>query len=309
MLEPIADPRTETPVLYPEDLVGAEPVTLRHLFVPSDLSEASDGAFGHARLLARRFASHLTLYHAVPVVRPDEEVAPEVDQEIWRRAAGAAREFLSHRAETVPVGCGVQVERATSPADAIVSFIERHRPDLTVMATHGRRGLARVLLGSVTERVVRTARRPVLCVREPDHGVALPYRRVLVPTDFSQTSRSAFPMAACLARGFGAEVLALHAAPRPGLDSLSGVPARMEAEVPDESALAAFLLPDCTGLRVIPRVALGFPWQVIVETARAEKADVIVMSTHGHDSVADRMLGSHAERVLRHAPCPVLITW
>jgi nucleotide-binding universal stress UspA family protein len=232
-----------------------------------------------------------------------------VDREVWRRAGGAAREFLSHRAETVPVGCEVEVEPVTSAAPAIVSFIDRRRPDLTVMATHGRRGLARVLLGSVTERVVRNVRRPVLCVREPDHGVALPYRRVLVPTDFSAASQSAFPMAAFLAREFAAEVLALHAAPRPGLDSLSGVPAKVETAVPDEKALAAFLEPEFAGLRVVPRVVLGSPWQAIVETARAEKADVIVMSTHGHDSLADRVLGSHAERVLRHAPCPVLITW
>jgi universal stress protein A len=58
---------------------------------------------------------------------------------------------------------------------------------------------------------------------------------------------------------------------------------------------------------VTPRVLLGAAWNAIVETARAERVDLIVMSTHGHDSLSDRLIGSHAERVVRHAPCPVLI--
>jgi nucleotide-binding universal stress UspA family protein len=54
-------------------------------------------------------------------------------------------------------------------------------------------------------------------------------------------------------------------------------------------------------------VELGSAWDRIVETARSERADLIVMSTHGHDSLADRLLGSHTERVVGHAPCPVLV--
>jgi nucleotide-binding universal stress UspA family protein len=261
---PMTDPWSRGPSLLPKDLNPAAPVALRHVFAPSDFSDASDGAFDHARFLARRFGAHLSLYHAVEMSWSGETVAPAVDREVWRRQAGQAREFLGHRAETVPVGC---------------------------------------------ETVVRRTRRPVLCVREPDHGVALPYRRVLVPTDLSPSSRKAFPMAALLASAFGAEVLALHVAPRPGLGSLSGVPEKVEAQVPDEARLEAFVAPHFGGLRVVTRVEMGWAWQAIVDTAAAEKADVIVMSTHGHDSLADLVLGSHTERVLRHAPCPVLVTW
>jgi nucleotide-binding universal stress UspA family protein len=66
-------------------------------------------------------------------------------------------------------------------------------------------------------------------------------------------------------------------------------------------------MPEFYGLRIVPRLFVGAAWDRIVESARVERADLIVMSTHGRDSLADRVLGSHAERVLRHAPCPVLV--
>jgi nucleotide-binding universal stress UspA family protein len=74
----------------------------------------------------------------------------------------------------------------------------------------------------------------------------------------------------------------------------------------DESDVWEFLQPDFGGLRATVRVPGGTAAEAIVETARVEKADVIVMSTHGHDSLADRVRGSHTERVVRHASCPVL---
>jgi nucleotide-binding universal stress UspA family protein len=156
-----------------------------------------------------------------------------------------------------------------------------------------------MLLGSVTERVFQHAFRPVLCVREPEHGGALPYRRILVPTDLSVGSRLVFPIAARFARQFGAEILGLFVA---ASDS-SGPP----REIPSESLLWKFFNRDLSGLEITAQVQHGPVWQRIVETARLEKADLIVMSTRGHDSLADRMMGSNTERVVRHAPCPVLV--
>jgi nucleotide-binding universal stress UspA family protein len=175
------------------------------------------------------------------------------------------------------------------------------------MATHTRHGLTQLVPGSVTEAALGAAGVPVLCVREPDHGVGLPYRRVLVPTDMSEASRRAFRMAALLADQFGAEVVALHVAPVAAAHSLAGLPELMETRVPSEEDVWRFLLPELLGLRVAPRVRLGSAWGWITRLAHEDKADVIVMSTHGHDSLGDRVLGSHTERVLRSAPCPVLV--
>jgi nucleotide-binding universal stress UspA family protein len=160
----------------------------------------------------------------------------------------------------------------------------------------------------VAEKVVQHAFRPVLCVREPDHGSALPYRRILVPTDLSLASRQAFPMGAHLARTFGAEVLAVHVVPSPSLATLSGVPPVGPPVLPSETAVWKFFQAEFAGMDVTAQVHTGTVWERIVHVARVEKADLIVMSTRGHDSLADRVVGSNTERVVRHAACPVLVS-
>jgi nucleotide-binding universal stress UspA family protein len=281
------------------------PAPIHHILFPSDLSQASDLAFDHARLIAEAFTATVTLYHVLEVKRR-HELEDAVEREHLRRAERAAREHLDRQALRVTTLGRVIVERTSSPAEAMIALIEACSPDLTVMATHGRGNLAQLVLGGVTERVAR-ASAPVLCVREPEHGSALPYRRVLVPTDLSPASRRAFPLAAALAGRFGAEVLALHVASGPTGASLSGIPDFVERSLPSEQALLAFLDPAFREVAVRARVELGSPWDRIVETARQERVDLIVMSTHGHDSISDRLLGSHTERVVRHAPCPVLV--
>jgi nucleotide-binding universal stress UspA family protein len=80
-----------------------------------------------------------------------------------------------------------------------------------------------------------------------------------------------------------------------------------QAEVPSEAWLWKFCAPSFPGLEITAQVHRGRAWERIVETARVEKADMIVMATRGHDSLRDRMIGSNTDRVVRHAPCPVLV--
>jgi nucleotide-binding universal stress UspA family protein len=282
------------------------PGAIRHVLFPSDLSIASDRALDHARFLAVRFGALLTLYHVVEAPPSLGQGPSEPADEDWRRGAERVREHLDCLAGRLPTEIDIVVERDSSPHRALVARILATRPDLTVMATHGRDGVAHLLAGSVTETVLLQGRCPVLCVREPDHGVALPYRRILVPTDLRPASRRAFPLAALLARSFESEVLALHVAKVEAPRSLVGVSHAVEGS-PSEAEVARFVEHDFRDVRVTPRVLLGSAWDGIVETARAERVDLIVMSTHGHDSLSDRLIGSHAERVVRHAPCPVLI--
>jgi nucleotide-binding universal stress UspA family protein len=283
-------------------------VWVREVLFPSDLSPESDRAFEHARFLAERFEASLTLYHGVEV--PDPLYAHWAfahGDDVWRRAERSAHEQLERRAEGLSVSHPVIVERTASAPRALCAFIRETQPDLTVMATHGRSGLAHLLLGSVTEDVICRAFRPILCVREPEAGAALPYRRILVPTDMSLASRLAFPIAALFARTFGAEVLALHVVPSTTAASLSGVPPVQAVSIPSEAALWKFFQVDFAGLGVTAQVHSGSVWERICKAAEVERADLIVMSTHGHDSLSDRVLGSNTDRVVRHARCPVLV--
>jgi nucleotide-binding universal stress UspA family protein len=292
--------RTREPVALLSSAVPAHAV-IRQVLFPSDLSHVSDRAFDHARFLSEHFRAQLTLYH---VAQTSGYPTDDVFDAVVRRSVKSAREHLERQAPAE--GSAVVVESAADASRALVHYMREQRPDLTVMATHGRHSLSHFFLGSVAETVAERAGQPVLFVREPEHGVALPYRRILVPTDLSEDSRRAFPLAALFARSFGAEVLAVHVASVTAPPSLSGVSYEIEA-LPSERSVKQFLEPDFYGVRVTPRVLLGSTWHCIADTARTERVDVIVMSTHGYDSVADGVVGSHAQRVARQSPCPVLI--
>jgi nucleotide-binding universal stress UspA family protein len=291
--------------------VFTEAAHVREILFPSDLTPASDRAFEHAALLAERFAARLTLYHLLhaPPAVSAEPRHPML--EALRRAERQAREHLERRVEGLSADWEIRVEQGESIHRSLLRTLLARRPDLTVLATHGREGIARLLRGSVAETVVNLARTPVLCVREPDHGVALPYRRILVPTDMSFGSARAFPAAALFARSFGADVIALHVSRTPSGDPpfhTSGLTYEMEAHAPSEQSLCSWLARDFQGVKLVPRVLSGSAaWHRILEVAGTERVDLIVMSTHGHDSLADAVIGSHTERVIRQAPCPVLV--
>lgn len=287
---------------------------IRTILFASDLSPESERAFEHARFLAERFGAQLTIYHALELPRSEHEGWVDANDDRRANWERKVREELSRRASTLTIPHEVVVQGGLVGGHllvdlAVLDVIHKRRPDLTVMATQRREGFASFFIGSVTAQVVQHAGRPVLCVRKAPHGLVLPYQRILVATDFSPASRRAFPLATLMARSFGAKVIALHVAPAPRLATLTGVPAPSLPHLPSQDDLSRFLQPDFEALPVEMRVCTtGAPWHQIVKTAEEQKTDLIVMSTQGLDSLHDKIIGSNAERVLRHAPCTVLVT-
>ncbi|MFQ5932786.1 MAG: universal stress protein, partial [Nitrospiraceae bacterium] len=196
----------------------------------------------------------------------------------------------------------------------IVMMAKRSGADLIVMATQGRTGLAHLLMGSVTEAVLRTVSVPVLALRpwQAERHLTT-VRRVLWATDFSPASEGAWPYAIMLATLFAAEVVLLHVV-RPA--DMAGI---ADAPVPPPAHwLERYLEPlehelerrqqevEAQGLRARRKVLVGAPAEVIVEEAGKEQADLIVTGTHGRTGLAHVLVGSVAEAVVRKAPCPVL---
>jgi nucleotide-binding universal stress UspA family protein len=277
-------------------------IEIRDVLFATDLSPESDRALDHAGMLAEKFGARLTLYHAAEVPDPAEpHWAFAHEHQVWCRAEREARHHLLAEAERLPVACTVEVERVTSPPRAILRRIRQSEPDLTVMAMHGPSGVRHLLLGSVTEQVFRHAFHPILCVREPEHGPALGYRRLLLPTDLSFASRLAFGIAALIARAFGSEVIALFVIPP--ANSTGALP----LELPSERSLLESVRADFDSVPLRAQIREGPVWERIACAAREEKADMIVMATRGHDSLSDILIGSNTDRVVRHAPCPVLV--
>jgi nucleotide-binding universal stress UspA family protein len=292
---------------------------LRSILAPVDFSPASRHGLMFAGAVARRFGSRLHLLHVVePPVLPQWGYA-----HIPQREA-ALRRSAVEQLPSLPGECGldaglvqsVQV-RSGEAGDEICQAAAERQCDLVVLARHGLGGWRHAFSGSTAADVVRRAPCPVLTVRGRDSGKqdaeapAFDLRRIVVTTDFSEASRKAFPYATALARKFQAGLILLYV-----------VPAHLPAEVShigfvlEEKRLLAEArerLPAFRRAQFDPRlpvdalVASGGPAHEICRAAEKEAADLIVMATHGHTGLKHFLLGSVAENVVRHAPCPVLV--
>ncbi len=139
------------------------------------------------------------------------------------------------------------------------------------------------------------------------------FRRILVPTDFSQQSEAAWALARRLARAVGAEVVLLHVFVEAPLYSESAFAVERVREAyaagrqwVEEQLTRWAATASQEGLTVKTLVRPGVPHEEIVATTQAEAADLIVIGTHGYGGVDRLLLGSVADRVIRLAPCPVL---
>jgi universal stress protein A len=140
----------------------------------------------------------------------------------------------------------------------------------------------------------------------------LEVRTIVCPVDFSETSRRALEYAAAMAEKCGSTLSVVHVVEDvPALTAYAGVVTRSLREEMEDSARrdlgewVSGLGPVAAQARLA--VIRGTPYKAIVEFAKREKADLIVMGTHGRSGFEHAFFGSVAERVLRRAPCPVLV--
>jgi nucleotide-binding universal stress UspA family protein len=161
-------------------------IALKKILVATDFSEPSDAALAYGRELARTFGASLTVLHIVDniltraygvegVVLSDRDLQREIETSAQRQMDALL--FDEDRRTLGAVGL---VMTSNSPSAAIVTYAHDASVDLIVMGTHGRGAIAQLLMGSVAERVVRTAPCPVLTVRHPEHEFVLPDALVAV---------------------------------------------------------------------------------------------------------------------------------
>jgi nucleotide-binding universal stress UspA family protein len=133
-------------------------------------------------------------------------------------------------------------------------------------------------------------------------------RRILFPTDFSENSEYALMYALAFARQFDATLTVLHVVHVPPQMPELNIGAILDRMVKHAERNLSKLIREAGETRVAmhPEVRLGVDYREITAFAEKEKMDLIVMGTHGRTGMAHALLGSVAERVVRHAPCPVL---
>ncbi len=279
---------------------------------PTDFSEPARHALNLAGSLAHSQGAGLLVLHvADPLPDPAHPLQGglPLDRQ-WRRLEKCR-----------PQAPGVAVEHrlvSGDPADLILQTARETGCALIVMGTKGLKGVERLFLGSVAEKVVRDAPCPVVTMKTPAREsapeeatpppAAAPFRAILHPTDFSEPREEAFRVACALAKEHSARLFVVHAVVAPPVSSvhqpmplpLPGDPrAHLQAVLRHAQASA----PD---LQVDGRVVEGDAAARIAEAAQQTQCDLIVMGTHGRTGFGRVLMGSVAEKVLRTAPCPVV---
>ena len=291
---------------------------MKRILYPVELSTPVHHGLPAAAELARRSGAELLLANAIDFPYPYmSQVSVSFDIE---RYYGEMEEAVERRLREAAEQTGEDVSTRTiilrgNPARRIVELADDEPVDLIVMPTHARKGFERLLVGSVTEKVSRLSKVPVLTIPPTDEpSTGLEINRVLFPTDFSDPADSALDDALAVASEFGADLMMVHVItigdqdpgnpdwafpviPTEHLDQIeraaTGELESRERGTPDR-------------VSVTTRVVRGFdPSVEIARVAAEEQADLIVMATHGHTGLMHALLGSTTGKVIRLADCPV----
>jgi len=288
-------------------------MSLHKLLVATDFSLCSDIATKQALEIARATGAAILLAHVWDTAGHDHpELSPEgsghLIANVVRDARAARRdELITRAAKLRSRGARVQYLLLDGNADEQICHAALHEAaDMIVAGTHGRHFFQRVLLGSVSERVLRAAHVPVLIARSSTH---CEYHRILVATDFSPHAEHALYFAMQLAPK-GGTVDLVHFWSHP-LHHLADIPAdtnRSDFEA-DAAARAAKLIAEHARTGVELRFASGQdrPARGIIHRLERGEHDLVCVGSHGRRGTRRLVLGSVAEAVVRHAPCSTLV--
>ncbi len=300
-------------------------MSFNRILVPLDGSELAEQAIPFARAVARDTG---TLIYAQVVPKAEAihgltggtvASASEVGTMFEQTATGdldkAAQRWqgIAPNYETV-IGVG-------DPSESILQLAKMRNCDLIVIASHGRGALGRWTFGSVADRLTRTSDLPVLIIRPRDvnveHGAIPSFSRILLPTDGSALSRSAVDEAAALGKHLGQEVVLVRAvfpeaelAPTAGFDAVYApeiyeeLSNSLEEDARKSLDATAQMVRD-EGAEVAIQLMHGPAAQTIESIARPD--DIIVMTSHGRSGFKRWLIGSVAEKLVRTAPCPVML--
>lgn len=290
---------------------------IKTILFPTDFSSVAEDAFAHAAHLALRCGATIHVFNVVTSDQDDTSnpmdflpVAPVGGEGVENTPPQRMEvQTVTQEQGTVPV-VYAQTDNA-SPEEAIVDHAKEQDVDLVVMGTHGRRGMDRLLSGSVAEAVVRQAPCPVFTVLSGDSDRdGSEIDSVLAPVDLSEQSTLVVDHAAALAEAYDAPLDLLHVMEEAAFPNVYGIDPLVpsQPDVQDRAREAVETLakrvadhPDPVDVHVLA----GYAARDIVDFAKKNESDLIVMATHGRTGLERFLIGSVAEKVVRSAPCPV----
>ena len=280
------------------------------ILVPLDGSPASEGALPYARTLAFGLGAVVELLHAVD---PDE----------LRVGADPSAGVESTQSYLAALGAEFpNVETAAligNPTELIAQRAAANADTMVAMSTHGHSGIKRLVIGSVTDKVLRTVEQPLLVVHGQDEAPRTGHAMVdciFLPLDGSEASEEAMPVAVELAKRLALPMDIVRTVPpvmsyyTPGADTLAGLEDVLEAT---ENEAADYLARQVERARALgvetvrSESILGFPSAKLVDLAEQNPHGLMVMSTHGRSGLGRWVLGSVSDRLVRDPHQPVLL--
>jgi nucleotide-binding universal stress UspA family protein len=294
-------------------------VQFKKILCATDFSDFSNHTISYGVALAKEFEAKLFVSHVIDLssvaIYGEFQLDPVGQQNrIMEDADAQLKELTGDQ----PISWEPLIT-VGKPADEISRVVEEKDIDLVITATRGRSGLKRIILGSVTERLMRTLTCPLLVVNSPEHKFVstadpvIQIEKILVGCDFSPDSGQALKHALSLAQEFQAELHLVHVIEPPAQPGLhkEDKPVLEEMQQNYQDLLIRKLkemVPAEARYWCTPQTGLleGQPYEEIVTYAESKDIDMIVLGVRGHGLVKTLFLGSTTDRVVRRSPCPVL---
>lgn len=294
-------------------------VQFNSILCATDFSDFSNHTVGYGVALAKEFNARLIICHVIDLssvaIYGEFQLDPVGQQNRIMEDANVQLEAL---AGDQPVAWEPLIA-VGKPADEISRAVEEQNIGLVITATRGRSGFKRLILGSVTERLMRTLSCPLLVVRSPEHEFVttmeqkIRLQKILVGCDFSPDSGRAFDHGLSLAQEFEAELHLAHVIEPPIQPNLLAEETLVSGEIQQDYHDQLIqklkdMVPGEASNWCAPQTSImeGQPYDELVKYAHTRDIDMIVLGVRGHGLVKTLFLGSTTDRVIRNSPCPVL---
>ena len=263
----------------------------KRVLVPTDLGDASESALKYARYLHETFGTQVRVLHAHYFELPpyfSSGQLKDLKREL-KRLGEAAVKYVRKKSEPL-LGYSPDIRVVESaPAEAILEAAKANDLDLVVMGMHGRRGMERIWMGSVTERIIRQSNIPVLAVRRPPPDT--PIQHILCPMSPTDTGRQALAYAADISRMVKATLTILHVVERG-----------------DEPLACPLVGEEVKNSCRVEEVNLrGSAARTILESAASLKPDLIVMGMERKQTLMGEFFSSTTSSVMQLAAAPLLV--
>ena len=292
---------------------------LQRILFPTDFSRCADQALEHAVFLAEKYDAEIHVLHAVTLFNDQPEVVNDEFEETEKmiKKLEDIAELQLNKVSDAHEDDDMKIKKAQtrgiSAAPAILDYATENSIDLIVMGTHGRRGLGHFFLGSVAEEIVRVSECPVFTIREAETPTPPKSKeKILVPVDFSEHSQNALVNAKEIAKSYEAKIHLMHIIeetihPAYSLSGKSSIFDIVPNIKEDCEKRLKKMISEKIGDEVKTEIHIvsGQAANEIINFAKNNSMDLIVIATHGLTGLEHLLLGSTTEKVVRMSSCPV----